>query len=205
MLVDAGDPGLDALRAEVLGEAAQVARIGARIQVIGVAEAVVLQVAEAVLARRQMLEAIVAILAGQAALAALHPEMLEAGGPVVDAGQAERVDIVLAGRAPVLEADAQFEGRLGCPHEVGFVHLQQLVKPDQAGNGRFAHPDGTDLVGFDQRDVECLAQDLGDDCGCHPAGCAAAGDDNAPHRLPADFFRVVLLHGVSPATVLVFE
>ena len=130
------------------------------------------------------LQAVVAVVAGQAAFAALQPEMLEARGPVVLAGDAEGMDVVLADVAPVLEADAELEGALRGGHELLLVDLQQAVEGHQRRDGRFADAHGADLVGFDQRDVEQLAQRLRQRRGHHPAGGAAAGDDHAADRPP---------------------
>jgi hypothetical protein len=140
-------------------------------------------VAEAVLARGRQFQAVVAVVAGQAALHALVPEVLEAGGPVVGAGQAEGVDIVLAARAPALEADAQLEGGVGGGHEFLLADVEQAVEVDQARDGRLAYAHGADLVGFDQGDVEHLAERARERRRGHPAGRAAAGDDDAAHLL----------------------
>src|SRR5206468_560095 len=100
------DLAFDPLGAIAYTELAQEPGVQGRVEMISVIHGVVRQMREAAKLGRPQFQAIVAEVAGQAALAALTPEMLEAGGPVVYAGQAERVDIVLAARAPVLEADA---------------------------------------------------------------------------------------------------
>ena len=179
----ADDPALDALHAEALAEAPQELRIQARVQVEGVVHAAPRQVRETVRLRGLQLQAVVAVVAGQLALAALQPEVLEARGPVVLAREPEGVDVVLPHVAPVLEADAELEGGLRGGHELLFVDVEQLVEGQQRGDRGLAHAHGADLVGLDQADVQRLAQRLAQAGRHHPAGRAAAGDDDAPHAL----------------------
>jgi hypothetical protein len=183
------DLAFDAAHPEALAEAAQEARVQAGVQVVSVVHAAARQVGEAALLRGAQLETVIAVVAGQAALAALEPEVLEARGPVVGAGQAERMDVVLAHVAPVLEADAKLERGLGRGHELLLVDLKQLVEVHQGRDGGLANADGADRVRFDQRDLEPLAERFGDAGSGHPAGGAATGDDDAPYR-----FAIVLLH-----------
>jgi hypothetical protein len=61
---------------------------------------------------RLQLEAVVAEVAAEALLAGLHPEVMEAAHPGGFADLAEGVDVAVADLAPVLERDAQLEGRL---------------------------------------------------------------------------------------------
>ena len=95
---DLDDLAFDALDAEALAELAQEFRVQARVDVEGVVHAAARQVREAILLRRLELEAIVAVVAGEIALAALQPEVLEAGGPVILAGDAEGMNVVLRRR-----------------------------------------------------------------------------------------------------------
>ena len=61
------------------------------------------------LERGAQLQAVVAVVAGQLALAALEPEMLEAGASSDPCRDAEGMNVVLTDVAPVLEADAELE------------------------------------------------------------------------------------------------
>jgi len=109
--------------------------------------------------------------------------VLEAGRPVVLAGHPEAVEVVLADVAPAFEVDAQLEHGLRLGHELLLVDAAQLVEGQQRRDRGLADADGADLVGLDQRDGQALAQRLGQARGCHPAGGAAAGDDDAAHGL----------------------
>ena len=83
--------------------------------------------------------------------------MLETGCPVIRSGITKGMNVFMVDIAPVLERDSQLEGGLGCRHELLFLDIEQPVIPDQWRNGRLTNADGSDLVRFDQCDVEHLA------------------------------------------------
>ena len=94
------DLAFDALDAEPFGELAQEFRVQAGIDVEGVVHAVARQMREAALERAAQLQAVVAVVGRELAVASLEPEVLEARRPVVLASEAERMDVVLTdGRA----------------------------------------------------------------------------------------------------------
>ena len=67
---------------------------------------------------------------------------------------AERVYVLVANPAPVLEVDAQFESGFRSAHEFLFIDAQHFVKNAQRRDGSFADSHRTDFVRLDQRDVE---------------------------------------------------
>jgi hypothetical protein len=97
---------------------------------------------------------------------------------MVFAGDAEGMHVVLPYVAPVLEADTELEGALGRRHELLLVDVEQSMERHQRGNGRLANADGSDFIRLHQFDVEHFAKRLGQPRRDHPAGGAAAGDDD---------------------------
>ena len=138
---------------------------------------------EAAFERSAQLEAVVAVVGGQLAFAALQPEMLEARRPVVLAGGAEGVNVVFAAVAPIFKSDAELERGLRGGHELLLVDSQQAMKRHERRNGRLAHAHGADLIGLHQPDVEQLAERFRQTRGHHPARGAAAGDHHASHAV----------------------
>src|SRR3546814_6187271 len=67
---------------------------------------------------------------------------------------AEGVDVAVALTPPIDEFDAEFEGRLGRLHELGFVEPEEVVEILHLRQRRLADADGADLFGFDEADAE---------------------------------------------------
>ena len=105
--------------------------------------------------------------------------MLKAGRPVVAPGIAEGMEVFFAVELPVLELDAQLEGRLRLAHEFGLADAEQAVEHDQRRDRRLAHADGADGIAFHQRQVDRIAHGVGKRSGGHPAGRAATGNHDA--------------------------
>ena len=64
----------------------------------------------------------------------------------------ERMEISMSGLSPAPEFDAQLVGGLCFLYEFLFIEAYNLIELVNGRNSRFAHPDGADVVGFDQRD-----------------------------------------------------
>jgi hypothetical protein len=182
-LPDLLDLALDPPDALALALAAQVAAIERGVDVVGVVHRGVFVGVEPVLLGGLQLDAVVAQVAAEALRLGLEPEVVELAQPGGFADLAERVDVAVADLAPVLERDAQLEGRLAGAHELGFVEIEQGVEGACGGDGRLPHPDGADLVGLDQGDVQQRPQLPRQGGGGHPAGRAAAGDHHFLHDL----------------------
>jgi hypothetical protein len=121
-----------------------------------------------------------ALLTQRAQRRVAHPAVLapQAGrtGQVVEI--AKGVEEALALGAPVTKLDAELEGAIGGAQELGLVNADPLVIFTQHGKGGLAHADDADLFRFDQFDR--AARQRGDQPnGSHPAGRAAADDDDA--------------------------
>ncbi len=177
--LDARDLALDADRAVLGRHIAQEFSEARGVELIGVVHPVVRQMGKLALQGGDQLQAVVVIRRGMALFLAVEPEMLEARRPVVLAGQSERVEVPRTLFLPVVEQDAELEGRLGGAHELGLVDAEQTIEGDERRNGRFPHPDRADGVGFDQGDADRLAKRTGDGSGRHPSGGPASGDDDA--------------------------
>ena len=88
---------------------------------------------------------------GESLLPRTQPEVLEFHAAPELAERAEGMDVVFTGQIPAAKLDAELERALRLAHEVRFVEAQQLVEVAQRRQRRFAHSDGADLVGLDQR------------------------------------------------------
>jgi hypothetical protein len=96
----------------------------------------------------------------------------------------ERVEILPANRSEVGEVDAELEGCVGGPHELGLVDSEAFDKVAQVRQSRLADADDADLGGFDQSDGAGVGKPPDQSRGRHPAGGAAAEDDDALHGPP---------------------
>ena len=103
------------------------------------------------------------------------------------ADHAEGMDVPIALARPVLEGDRELDGAARGPQKFAFVEVEDLVKTQYRGEGRFADANGADLLGFDQRDVEHCPELLGQRRRGAPTRSSAAGNDDFAH---VRFFHV---------------
>src|SRR6266478_169582 len=66
-----------------------------------------------------------------------------------------------------------------CADDIDLIDLQHAVEELQVRYGGFAHPDGADLLGFDEANRAFAPQHLGQGGGRHPSRGAAADDEDA--------------------------
>ena len=91
---------------------------------------------------------------------------------------AEAVKEAVAHLAPVFKFDAELETGLRLFDEIGAVQAERGVVETDRRKGGFADPDGADLGRLHQDHLAALAKTLGQGCCAHPAGGAAADDDD---------------------------
>src|SRR5690606_31260573 len=142
------------LQPRLLGQLAQESRVKRSIEMIGIAQGPAFASVGAARLRRLEHEAIDAEVPGGAMSAGFSPEVLEVRHPGRGPRHPERMEIAIALAAPVLEGNAELEARSRSADEVALVDAQQLVEGTRSRNGGFAHPDGADLVGFDEHDLQ---------------------------------------------------
>jgi hypothetical protein len=87
---------------------------------------------------------------------------------------AEGVEVVFADLQPVAEADAELVGAVGGAQELGFVDADDLVVLADGRKGSLADADAADDL-----DAGAAFQPGDQGGGRHPAGAAAADNDDA--------------------------
>jgi len=122
-----------------------------------------------------------------------RPVLVQRRHVELHAVRAEGVEVAVALPRPVDKFNAQLEGALRAPQELGLVQPQHLVEGLDRRDGGFAHADGADLVALDQRDGAAPTHRTRQRGGRHPAGRAAADDHDAAQR------AVAVLHGRAPS------
>ena len=179
MLLDAPDLAFDALHTVALGELAEEFCVDRCVEVIRVIDIRLRAGREFLGLGRLVLEAEFTELGLDALRQPMQPEVMECAGPGGLAIHAEGVDVTVARYAPVLEQDAELEGRCRRSHELLLVDAQQFVKRADRRDRRLTHADGADLLRLHERDVEDAVELMGQSSRGHPAGRTASGNDDA--------------------------
>ena len=126
-------------------------------------------------------EAVFVQAAAEPLVAGFQPEFMKLGHPRTPADFAERVDVAVTDRPPVVEHDAQLERRLRRAHERLLVNVHDAMEIAYRRYRRLADTDGADGFRLNQRDIEQAAQAGRQTTGAQPAG-RAASRDHYSHR-----------------------
>lgn len=126
--------------------------------------------------------AVIAIIAGDAEMAAAQPELAERNQPDAAPDLAEAVDVAMAGTQPVAELDSKLEGRVSAPQELGLVEAKADDQIVNLRDRRLADTNRADRVGFDQGDGRAIAEEASEDGRGRPSCRPAAGDDDVERR-----------------------
>ena len=116
---------------------------------------------------------------------AAQPIVLEGDQADIAADRAERVHIGVAGPQPIGELDAELEGAAGCADEGVLIQPERLIVEPKLRDRGLADADRADCLGFNQADAEPGFQETRQRGSGHPAGGAAAGDDDGDRWLLA--------------------
>ena len=186
MLMHVGDTAFDALHPACLGIAAQEAGVKAGVELESVGDLRQRRVGdiqrsgESTLRRGHAGEGELVDALKATESAQLEEIVMEGYCFDRHAEHAKRMQITIADPCPVIEADAELEGRLRTANEIVLVDAEQAVEGENLRNGCLAYADRADLLGFDQRDAAVrLTQHLGQRGRGHPARGAAPHDDDA--------------------------
>jgi len=147
------DLALDASHTPAFRVSPQVGRIESSIEMIGVADLGQGRIHRLGLGRHELVvqgglgaDAIGVHRRRASELTRLQPILVWIEPADVLADRAEGVNIAIPRRAPVAKLNAELEGALGGLQEVVLVNADQTVEHLNVRDGRFADPDGGDLV-----------------------------------------------------------
>src|SRR6266542_2947921 len=108
-----------------------------------------------------------------------QPILMKVDLALAAAEGAKGMNVAIADAAPILEVDAELEGRASRRHEVGFIDSETLIEAADVRQRRFADSDDPDLLRLDEMNRAAGGQECAQPGGGHPAGGPAADDDNA--------------------------
>jgi hypothetical protein len=187
MLLDFGDPPLDAPHPALLGIAPQEPGVEPGVELERIAELgqrrfrlLGRRVQELVRLRRHRRDRVLVERRAVPREPPLEPVMVELDPHHVEPVESERVDVAVPDPRPVDELDAELVGRMRLAHELHLVEPEHRVEQHDLRDRRLAHADGADRLALDQldRDSRQRADDLAQCRRRHPPRCAAADDDD---------------------------
>src|SRR5882724_1210949 len=108
--------------------------------------------------------------------------MMKSNPAHVAAETAERMHIAVADPRPVNKLDAEFEGRAGGGHKMGFIDTQPFVKGADMGNGCFTDANDADGLGFNEMNAAASGQQANQCRGRHPTSRPTAHDHDPQWR-----------------------
>ena len=176
-MANVDDPAFNAGYTVLFSLLAQEPRIGRRIDMVGIAQRILLQQTEPACFRGHQLRGVAAILFGKAERPGFEPEGLEACRPATLTCEAEGMNIVMADSPPVFELDGQLEGSLHPGQKFCFINIQQAMHGSERRYGCLADTNRTYGIRFHEDHVQVGADQLRDGGRRSPARGTAAHDD----------------------------
>src|SRR3982074_3822236 len=110
----------------------------------------------------------------------LQPILVKRQVAVIVPNRAEGMEVTVAYASPVDELDAELERAPHLPDKLGLVDPEVPIERLQVRDGRLPDPNRADLLGFDQANGALAPERLCQGRRGHPAGGAAADDDDVP-------------------------
>ena len=185
ILLDLDDFPFDTRDPALLGIVAQERGVQAGVKMVGVVECrehmarIGRGPREAALRAQRPGHAVIVQGAGLVLPMGLQPVLVHGYEVELPAVDAERVEVAMLEAGPVHELDADLKRAPGAPHEGIFVDAQGLIEGFDRRYRGFANAHGPDLLRFNECDRTLAPKGMAQGRRGHPAGGAAADDDEA--------------------------